>query len=121
MDSNWALWYVRARYNSSDFDRMRRTQEVVEAIAKKAISPAGLIKTPRLMSIYESEVESNIPADQMLSLARLGMRLDSAEGVRRFTIGQSEVTGWTTAAGAAVLLPNTPAIQAILQEALTFK
>ncbi len=121
LDSNWALWYVRARYNSSDFDRMRRTQEVVEAIAKKAISPAGLIKTPRLMSIYESEVESNIPADQMLSLARLGMRLDSAEGVRRFTIGQSEVTGWTTAAGAAVLLPNTPAIQAILQEALTFK
>ena len=41
LDSDWALWYARARYNSSDFDRMRRTQEVVQAVMKKVSRPTG--------------------------------------------------------------------------------
>lgn len=120
MDSDWALWYVRARYNSSDFDRMRRNQEVAKAIFDKAISPAGMIKMPELMSIYESDVESNINPDQILPLVTFGMNFGSNEDVRRFTIGPNETTNWTTQDGASVLLPNVPAIQAVLQEALTF-
>ena len=120
MNSQWALWYVRARYNSSDFDRMRRTQEVVQAVAKKAMSPAGLLKTTALMDIYESEVESNVSPDQVLPLARLGLGFDINEDVRRFSVGPEAVSSWTTANGGAVLLPNVPAIQAILAEALTF-
>jgi LCP family protein required for cell wall assembly len=121
MDSDMALWYVRARYNSSDFDRMRRTQEVVKAVLDKAATPLGLLKLPQLMAIYESEIESNIPPDQVLPLARFGLGFNSNEDIRRFVIGPNEVTSWTTYDGAAVLLPNIPAIQAILQEALTFE
>ena len=120
MDSDWALWYVRARYNSSDFDRMRRNQEVAKAIFDKAISPAGMLRTPELMRIYESDVQSNISPDQVLPLVAFGRNINSNEDVRRFTIGPNETTSWTTQQGASVLLPNTPAIQAILQEALTF-
>ena len=120
LDSDWALWYVRARYNSSDFERMRRTQEVVGAVAKKIISPAGLLKMPSLMRIYDSNVESNISSNQMLALARFGLGFDFNEDVRRFAIGPTETTSWITAAGAMVLLPNVPAIEAILQEAMTF-
>lgn len=121
MNSEKALWYVRARYNSSDFDRMRRTQEVAKAIFDKATTPAGMLKVPQLTSLYEEEVESNLPPDQILPLMRLAMNFDSNEDVRRFTIGPNEATGWTTPQGGAVLLPNTPAIQLILQEALTFE
>jgi len=121
MNSELALWYVRARYNSSDFDRMRRTQEVVKAVFDKLASPMGALKVPQLMTIYESEVESNIPPDQLLPMLRLGLSFDTSEDIRRFVIGPDEVTSWTTAQGAAVLLPNTPAIQAILQEALFFE
>jgi LCP family protein required for cell wall assembly len=120
MDSDWALWYVRARYNSSDFDRMRRNQEVVQAIVEKAITPAGMLKSPELMRIYENDVESNINPDQIFQLARFATNLNSAEGVRRFTIGPNQTTSWTTPAGANVLLPNVPAIQEVLQEALNF-
>ena len=35
MDGQWALWYSRARYSTSDFDRNRRAQDVIQAIAKK--------------------------------------------------------------------------------------
>ena len=121
MDSSWALWYVRARYNSSDFDRMRRTQEVVKAVFDKVTSPVGVLKIPELTRLYESEVESNIPPDQLLPLTRLGMGFDSSTDIRRFTIGPNETTSWTTPEGGAVLLPNTPAIQLILQEATIFE
>lgn len=120
MDSDWALWYVRARYNSSDFDRMRRNQEVAKAIFDRVISPAGMLRMPELMRIYESDVQSNINPDQVLPLIGFGRNINSDEDVRRFTIGPNETTSWTTQQGASVLLPNTPAIQAILQEALTF-
>lgn len=120
LDSDWALWYVRARYNSSDFDRMRRTQEVVQAVMKRVIGPSGLLKLPTLMKIYQTEVESNVSTDSLLPLLRLAIGFDSDEDIRHFSIGANQVTSWTTSSGASVLLPDTGAIQAILQEALSF-
>ena len=121
LNSDWALWYVRARYNSSDFERMRRTQEVIGAVVDKVLSPAGMLKMPALLSIYESEVESNISPNQVLPMIKLAVGFNFEEDVRRYNIGPDETTSWMTAGGAAVLLPNSAAIQAILQEALTFE
>jgi len=120
LDSDWALWYARARYNSSDFDRMRRTQEVVQAVMKKVASPIGLLKLPALMSAYSENVQSNITPGDLLILARLVIGFD-ANKVHHYTIGPNQVTNWTTSDGASVLLPNTAAIQAILQSALNFE
>lgn len=121
LDSQWALWYVRARYNSSDFDRMRRTQEVVSAVIDKIISPAGMFNFPELTRIYDTEVESNVSTDQLLPLSQLAIGFDSSQDIRRYTIGPDQVTSWITQGGAAVLIPNKAAIQGILQEALTFE
>jgi LCP family protein required for cell wall assembly len=121
LDSQWALWYVRARYNSSDFDRMRRTQEVVKAVIDKVVSPAGLLKIPDLTRIYDTEVESNINPDQIFALSQAGLNFNSDQDIRRFTIGPEVVTSWTTPDGGAVLLPHVEAIQGILQEALNFE
>lgn len=121
LDKNWALWYVRARYNSSDFDRMRRTQEVVKAVMKKTLSPIGLLKLPSLMRIYQTEVQSNINPIELLPLSRLAIGFNPDEDVRNFTIGPNEASGFITGDGAAVLIPNIPAIQVLLQEALNFK
>jgi len=120
MNSQLALWYVRARYNSSDFDRMRRTQEVIRGVVDKVVSPGGLLRTPRLLEIYETEVESNVTPNEALSLMRWAISKDSRNNLRRFSIGPNEVTSWTSPGGAAVLLPNHAAIQVIVKEALTF-
>ncbi len=120
LDSEYALWYARARYNSSDFDRMRRTQEVAQAVIKKVASPMGILRLPALMSVYDQSVQSNITPDQMLLLARVGLGFNS-DKVHHYVIGPNQVTSWVTADGAAVLLPNTAAIQAILQAALNFE
>ena len=120
LNSDWALWYARARYNSSDFDRMRRTQEVVQAVMKKVMSPIGLLRLPALMNTYSESVQSNITPGDLLILGRLGIGF-SGDKIHHYTIGPNQVTNWTTSDGAAVLLPNTAAIQAILQSALNFE
>ena len=120
LDKDWALWYARARYNSSDFDRLRRTQEVVQAVAKKIISPAGWLKWPALMDVYASDVESSLSPDELLPFIRFAFGFDPDEDIQHYSIGPNEATGYTTANGAQVLLPNVPLIQSILQEALSF-
>jgi LCP family protein required for cell wall assembly len=120
LDGDWALWYVRARYNTSDFDRMRRTQEVVVAVIKKVFNPIGLLKLPALMNVYDNSVQSNITPNNLFFAARLAFGFNS-DKVHHYTIGPNEVTSWTTVDGAAVLQPNTAAIQAILQAALNFE
>jgi len=35
LDGKTALYYVRSRYSTNDFDRMRRQQEVLMSIKKK--------------------------------------------------------------------------------------
>jgi hypothetical protein len=89
-------------------------------VANKLITPQGLLKLPALMSIYENEVESNITPSNFLSAARFTIGFNASEDIRHFSIGPNEATNWTTNQGASVLIPNIPAIQAILQEALTF-
>jgi anionic cell wall polymer biosynthesis LytR-Cps2A-Psr (LCP) family protein len=120
-DQDWALWYVRARYNSSDFDRLRRTQEVVQAVAKKVIRPAGWLKWPALMDIYAADVESSLRPDEVLPFVRLIVGFDPDQDIHHYTIGPNEAVGYITADGAQVLLPNTALIQAILQSALLFE
>jgi anionic cell wall polymer biosynthesis LytR-Cps2A-Psr (LCP) family protein len=99
---------------------MRRTQEVVQAVMKKMTSPLGVLKLPALMSAYSDNVKSNITPGDLVVLSRLTLGF-SADKIHHYSIGPNQVTNWTTADGASVLLPNTTAIQAILQSALNFE
>lgn len=120
LDSDWALWYVRARYHSSDFDRLRRTQEVLSAVMDELASPAGFWKLPAIFQIYETEVENNLSTSQITSMLRILSGFNSDVDARNYAITSNEATPWITASGANILLPDIPAIQAILQEAITF-
>jgi LCP family protein required for cell wall assembly len=55
MDGKTALWYVRSRKTTSDLDRGRRQQEVLEAVFDKIISMDGL-HVPELYDIYRDNV-----------------------------------------------------------------
>jgi LCP family protein required for cell wall assembly len=121
LDRDWALWYVRARYHSSDFDRLRRTQEVLSAVMDELASPKGFLKLPALFRIYETEVENNLSTNQIISLLRILSGFSSDVDARSYAITSNEATPWITASGANILLPDITAIQAILQEAINFE
>lgn len=118
MDGETALWYVRARYTTSDYDRLRRAQEVLIAIGQKLLSLDGLNRIPELYGLYRASVETNLDLEFLLQLAPRLRALD-IQNLERYTIGADQVTPWMEPeSGAQYLLPKPDAIQAILRQAM---
>jgi polyisoprenyl-teichoic acid--peptidoglycan teichoic acid transferase len=118
MDGDLALWYARSRKKSSDFDRGRRSQEVLRALYTRALQTDAISKIPQLYKDFSSSVITDLGLDGILELAPLALHLNNAD-IRSYYIGRDAVTGWMTAGGASVLLPNAPVVQSLLQQALS--
>jgi LCP family protein required for cell wall assembly len=118
MDGATALWYVRARYTTSDFDRNRRQQEVVVAIAKRALSLNALANLPAFYGQLQRYVSGSLTLQDLLPYAGMATSV-SPDNVRRFRIASpAQCYAWTTPGGADVQLPRPDAIRALLQQAL---
>lgn len=117
MDGDTTLWYVRSRYSSSDFDRTRRQQEVITAIMRRLVSLNAVTKVPELYTQFQGTVETNLPLAEVVPM--LSLADDFLSGtIGRYAVGRGQVSNWVTPGGSQVLIPNKPAIQAILREAL---
>ena len=118
MDGDLALWYARSRKQSSDFDRGRRSQEVLRALYTRALQTGAISKIPQLYSEFSSSVITDLTLPDLLQLSPLALHLKTAD-IRSYYIGRDDVSSWTTPGGASVLLPNGPAIQSLVQQALS--
>lgn len=118
MDGDLALWYARSRLRSSDYDRGRRSQEVLRALYARAMQTDAISKIPQLYNDFSSSVITDLGLEGILQLAPLALHLNNAD-IRSYYIGRDEVSGWMTPGGASVLLPNAPVIQSMLQQALS--
>ena len=119
MNGDDALWYVRSRHSSSDFDRLRRAQEVIRAIFVGLMSRDAIARAPELYSIYSKNVETNLTIDQILPLLPIAQALaKDPKQVRRFAITPSQAVPFVTPEGAMVLWPNLDAIRAIVYQAV---
>lgn len=119
MDGFTALCYARLRKASSDFDRLRRQQELVLAIFSKAISLDALNRIPELYSQFRNLVDTDMGLDPVLPLIPLAVQVagDRAR-IRQFSVDSTMANGWRVPySGAAVLLPDRNAIQAMLATA----
>ncbi|NIN00083.1 MAG: hypothetical protein GTO24_19025 [candidate division Zixibacteria bacterium] len=119
MDGYTALCYVRMRKFSSDFDRLRRQQEVVKALFNRVLNLDGLSRVPQLYDQFDSLVQSDMKLEDILPLVPLAATLASDPSrLHTFSIGSTMVSSWRVPySGAAVLLPNWEAIQDMLLEA----
>ncbi|MDX1435212.1 MAG: LCP family protein [Anaerolineales bacterium] len=118
MDAETALWYVRSRYSTSDFERNQRQQEVLVAIFNRLISLDGISRAPEIFGLYKESVTTDLTFPEMLQYLPLAGQLLDGNNVRRYSIGRPQVTSWRTPGGAQVLLPNREAVLAVMQEAL---
>jgi LCP family protein required for cell wall assembly len=117
MNGETALWYVRARYTSSDFDRTRRQQEVMLAVIDRMISLEMIPKIPDLYNEYKNTVSTDLALEDIVPLVPLASEFLQGN-IGRYNVGRAHVTPWVTHSGSQVLLPNTAAIQAVLRAAL---
>jgi anionic cell wall polymer biosynthesis LytR-Cps2A-Psr (LCP) family protein len=120
LDGELALWYVRSRYTSNDFDRTRRAQEVLEGLFKKLMSLDAVARAPELYNLFISSVETDMAFDDMLTLIAITPAiLSDTARVTRYYIGPEQVTSHVfPSSGANVLLPNYDAIWEIIRQAV---
>ena len=110
MDGDLALWYARSRRSSSDFDRGRRHQALIQAVWAR-IRELGLDTQvtavwPQLLEL----VDTNLPVQQVLGLIPIGVNL-SPSRMAHFTLHNGvEVTSWRSPEGSSVLAPNREAL-----------
>ena len=120
LDSEMALWYVRSRYTSDDFDRTRRAQEVILGILKKIISINGVANAGEIYNTLSSSVVTDMTLGDIVPLISLTAKIiNDPTRVNTYAIGRSQVTSYVIpSSGANVLLPNYQAIWSVLKTAL---
>jgi LCP family protein required for cell wall assembly len=120
LDGALALWYVRSRYSSNDFDRGGRAQEVIEGIFKKIISWDAISKAPELFNLFINSVETDMTLTDVMPLIPLAsfIATDSSQ-VKRYTIGLNQVNPYISpSTGAYLLMPDYNAIWQVILEAI---
>jgi LCP family protein required for cell wall assembly len=119
MDGATALWYVRSRYTSSDFDRTRRAQEVMAALFQKSMSLNALNRGSELYNLFINSVETNLDATTILKLLPFSSKLIADQSiVKRYAISPSNVTNYIVPEnGAMVLIPDPVSIGEIIRQA----
>ena len=118
MDGATALWYVRSRYTSSDFDRTRRQQEVIQGVFDRLLQLDSVTRAPELYKIYRENVTTDLEFKDLAALLPVAARLTDTSRLHQYFIGPAEVTGWITPTGAQVLLPNREAVLGVMRQAL---
>ena len=117
MDGELALWYIRARKTTSDLDRLRRAQEVLVAVGYKLLSLNAFKNIPDLYASYRRMIITDMTLTDLVQLTPLTLHLNNTD-IRNYYIGRGYVTSWRTTGGASVLVPNIPAIQQLLIQAI---
>jgi polyisoprenyl-teichoic acid--peptidoglycan teichoic acid transferase len=118
MDGQTALWYVRSRMTSSDLDRTRRAQEVLQGIFKKLLSMNAVVRAPDIYRQFKNTVETDMPLEEMLKLVPVAAQLNEPDRIKRYAIGYNETIDYRTEIGSRVLLPIYELIWPIIMEAV---
>ncbi len=82
LNGKQALWYMRSRHLTGDFDRSRRQQQVLEGLLDQLKKGGWLLRVPALWSGIRQTVQSDLGLDEMLWLASIGLRLDRSRIAR---------------------------------------
>jgi len=118
MDGEVALWYARSRYSTSDIDRARRSQEVIQAIFNRLMKLDVILKAPDLYSAYKNYVDTDLGLTDVVPLMPFASKIYESSDIRSYVIGYEHAYDWITPEGAQVLLPDYILIQNVIIEAL---
>jgi len=119
MDGEEALTYTRQRYGlpGGDFDRVKRQQNWIRAMAAKAIDGGSLANPVRLASLLEAVTESvaideTLGRERMVSLARSMTGL--APGDLDFLTIPTTGTGWSPDGKQSIVVLDEPGMRPLL-------
>jgi LCP family protein required for cell wall assembly len=109
MDGEKALFYVRSRFTTSDFDRARRQQEVLLAIRDKALSLGFLGNPTKIADVFDilgRHIRTDITAADLPELFSVAREVWNTTPRRLVFDTASGLLYSTTINGEYVLLPT---------------
>lgn len=119
MDGELALKYARTRRQGADYGRARRQQQVLLALKDKLLEQnllTGLLpKLPQLARSLGDAVQTDLPLDKVIALARMADRFD-LDHIKQLVIDNTLTTPSVTEGGAWVLLPKRDEIRPLVDE-----
>jgi LCP family protein required for cell wall assembly len=118
MDGDMALWYVRSRYSTSDFDRTRRAQEVIQAMFFRLMKKDAISRLPQLYKDFSSIIQTDMSLSDILPLAPFAQTITDPSKIRRFAVGPGEVYDWISPEGAMVLVPIQTNVMKVVRDTL---
>lgn len=110
LDGVSALYFARARYSSSDFDRVRRQQLLISAIKDKAFS-LGVLANPlkiyQLLGSLGRNIRTDMPFTKMTEYVSLAKEIDPQKIAKRVfdTTPEGLLYAGKAENGAYILLP----------------
>ncbi len=115
LNGEQALAFARNRSGADDFFRMAQGQQLIKAVIRQMINPAGWGRLPAVAGVVFDSVDTNLP---LWLMPRLGLAVLRAgvDGIDNRTLDREMVTPFTTSGGANVLLPNWERINPLLLE-----
>lgn len=75
-----ALQFLRFRYDENgDIGRVQRQQMLMGALVEQALSPKTLVRMPKILSIIQSHIDTNMSLEEMVALAGFGSRVNRSD------------------------------------------
>ncbi len=90
MDGDMALWYVRSRRTTSDFDRGRRQQQILRGLLNKGVDINLIGQIPTLWGAYQDTIETDMDMGRILQLASVATAV-RANGIQHLYLTGGEL------------------------------
>lgn len=122
LQSERLLQYARTRATQGgDFDRNLRQQEVLKGVQKEVLSAGGILnfitQIPTLYTELAGSYTTNLPLDEILSLAKLASEIRQEDVTFRAINNLHVDFGVTEDGTQQILIPRQDSIRFVVQEA----
>jgi LCP family protein required for cell wall assembly len=108
LDGETALYYVRSRYSTSDFDRARRQQQVMFAIKNKILQldvTSNPIRSLSLLTNLKKNIHTDINILDIKNLITLAQEVDAAK-INRYVLSTADYLYESRQDNLYILLPQ---------------
>ena len=80
LNGEQALQFLRFRYDEhGDIGRVQRQQMLMGALLEQTLSPSTLVRVPKILSIIQSHIDTNMSLEELVALAGFGSKVNRSD------------------------------------------
>ncbi len=114
LDGDKAAQFLRFRYDAfGDIGRVQRQQMLMRAVVEQTLKPSTLVKIPKILSVVQSHLDTNLTLKELMALAGFGAKLQRADVQMLMLPGEFNGDGRT---GVSYWLPDRDRIEKLVTQ-----